>query len=728
MKYIRIILVLTIVLCSNVLHAAEPREKTLINNAWAFAYGSVSDLTTSHSSSPSSPAAPGFNDSSWQTVSLPHDWAADLPYASEALSTNGFKAFGYMYPNVSVGWYRKHLNFRKEDEGSRFALEFEGICRDAQVFFNGMFLGSEKDGYSSAFFDITEYVNFDGDNVIAVRADASLCEAGYYEGAGIYRNVYLHRTSDVSVNPHGVSVREYLLSDDASSCIIVSDVSLDTVSGGEGIMVAQTLLDSDGRQVATVFSNVGESIRLEMRNPVLWSPENRYLYTLRTCVYRNNLGIENLLDQYDIELGIRTVSFDEGRGLVLNGKAFDINACNVYPDHAGVGTAIPDGLWRYRIAQLQKHGINTIRTAHGPASPALLDICDEMGMMVIDENHQMGISTGQLSMVRNMVERDMNHPSVIMWCIGDNEQVFDNTSSEKAVAARLSAFIRSLDSTRPVVYGSDADNLMSGSVDAIAIDRNPDEMGGLHAPGGSFYCWNGFDHRGSSDLNWPQTISGTGLFDWCGQAKPQAFHAWALFSREPVVHIVPDWNAAGKQGYVDVCVYSNCDEVQLSLNGMPLGKRTVSQDGSASWQVKYRSGKLEAKGFRNGKRVASHAVETSGYSQRIAADISKTSMIPDGQDISVIDLTVTDTKGRVVPDAAVPLNIKVSDNISILGWGNADPEFKLMERPLAGSRDTFTVQTYGGRAQLIVRSVENAKGTAYIAIDGLEFKTITLNY
>lgn len=800
--------------------ADSVREKTLINNDWTFSLGHAADKSKDFghgteyftqfakvlsNNGNNGPISPEFDDSGWQKVSLPHDWVVDLPFSAEASHSHGYKCIGWKYPESSVGWYRKHIFIPAEDASKRILIEFEGIFRDSEVFCNGIYMGHERSGYASRVYDMTEYVKFGEDNLITVRVDASMEEGWFYEGAGIYRNVYLHKTAQTAVEPYGVMLRNFRFNPNRSRVTIVSDVRIDNLVQQGNVLVAQSLLDAEGRSVATAFASNGERrIELEVLSPRLWSLDSPYLYTLRTCVYKDNYGVENLLDVYDVRIGIRDAVFDPRQGFMLNGYKVELKGCDLHLDHAGVGVGVPDELWRYKLLELKKYGFNAIRSSHNPASPAMLDLCDELGFAVIDENRLFGINEEHFDLLERMIRRDVNHPSVILWSIGNEEWAVEYAPVGYNIARRMVDFVHSIDATRPVTYGNCGGHDAVRAVDVFGYNyviQNPieefhksfpdrtgvgteettgcgtrgkyvtdetqgwflsynrsgfkrdgingsDDAGMQFTPdgqvlnaiergwkyyadrpwlGGLFY-WTGFDYRGEpSPLSWPATGSQFGILDYCGFPKDEAFYLKSCWVDEPMVHISPDWNPSGKTGTtVDVWVYSNCDEVQLLLNGVSLGRKSMPKYGHLSWPVKYKSGKLEARGYIKGKRAASSVVETSGAPAKLSAKVSKTTLRPDGQDIVVIDFTVMDDKGREVRDAAVPVSVSVSSNVEILGWGNGDPGFKVVERPV--SSGAFSIQTFSGKAQLILRSVQDAHGTASVSVHGLSCDPVDIRY
>ncbi len=816
-------LVASLLFCTAFLSSAgnSVRDKVLFNNGWSFSLGYAGDMAKDFShgteyfsyvakilsnNGNEGPVSPSFDDSSWQKVSLPHDWVVDLPFAAEASHSHGYKCVGWRYPASSVGWYRKKFNVPESDRGKRILIEFEGIFRDSEVFCNGIYLGHERSGYASSVYDLTEYLDYGADNLITVRVDASLEEGWYYEGAGIYRNVYLHKTGKTAIEPYGVSLKEYRFNPSRAACTVVSEIRVGKVGAESGYLVAQTLLDADGKSVATAFSDSSASVlELEVSSPRLWSVDNPYLYTLRTCLYKGDYGIENLLDEYDVRIGIRSADFDPRQGFLLNGYRVELKGCDLHLDHAGVGTGVPDELWRYKLLQLKKYGFNAIRSAHNPASPAMLDLCDELGFLVIDENRMMGTGREHFDLVERMIRRDVNHPSVILWSIGNEEWAVEYGPKGRDIAGRMTDFIHSIDSTRPVTYGNcggrdtlpgvdvfgynyivqnpiedfrtrypdhaaigteettgsgtrgvyvtDADKGRMVSLNRSGVDRdgtNGSDSGMQFTPaghvlnviergwkyyssrpwlGGLFY-WTGFDYRGEpSPLSWPATGSQFGILDYCGFPKDEAFYLKSCWVDEPMVYVAPSWGLNTYDGRpVDLWVYSNCDEVQLTLNGKSLGKKSVPRYGHISWPVTYKSGKLVATGLKNGKKIVEQVLETPGMPVSLRVESSKQTLRPDGQDVVVLDFTVLDEKGREVPGAAVALSVSVSSNVRILGWGNGDPAFKVLERPVAGTSGPFSIQTFSGKAQLLLRSVEGASGHATVSVAGLDCGTIVLNY
>ena len=364
-----------------------------------------------------------------------------------------------------------------------------------------------------------------------------------------------------------------------------------------------------------------------------WSIDSPYLYTLTVRLFYDG----ELSDVVTRRFGVRTLEFSPEKGLLLNGVAVKLRGANMHLDHAGVGVAVPDELWRYRISRLQEYGFNAVRTSHNCASVSMLDLCDEMGVLVIDENRQFGVNQEQLRQLRNMIDRDRNHPSVILWSVGNEEWAVEHGEKGVEIARRMSEAVHGMDRTRPSTYGNAGGPDLVKGVDVFGynyIVQNPvdeyhrlypekcavgtEETSGAGTRGvyrtvpekgwmvplnridtlgrvnvieygwkfykarqwglGLFY-WTGFDYRGEPNpMKWPATGSQFGIFDYCGFPKDEAFYLKAAWKNEPSVHICGPYGG-------EVWVYSNCDEVRLYESGKSLGRRKMPHDGHLVWKV-----------------------------------------------------------------------------------------------------------------------------------------------
>ena len=757
--------VLAISLASICFCGAQESTVTLVNNGWKFAYGNAGSMeadfthgteyftyiakaqSAGHSHSP---IVTDFDDSGWMEVNLPHDWAVDLPYSGNASHSHGYKCIGWKYPENSVGWYRKHLFIPEDAAGQQFSIEFQGIYRDSEVFCNGFYLGGERSGYTSRVYNLTPYLVPGKDNVIAVRCNAMLEEGWYYEGAGIYRNVFLHRTGKVGMKPYSLKINQK--EKEGRPCVDTTCVSMDYVFPSMSVPAGPVT-----RELA-IFDAEGKKTDCASH---LWSLEDPYLYTLNIKLSYNG----ELSASYDIKFGVRTIAFDPGTGFLLNGKAVKMKGCNMHLDHAGVGTGVPDGLWKYRIGKLKEYGFNAIRCSHNCASPAMLDICDEMGMLVIDENREFGVNDEQMSQLRGMIDRDRNHPSVVMWSVGNEEWAVEWSEKGTEIARIMSDYVNHLDPSRPATYGSSGGRELVKGVDLFGynyIVQNPvdeyharfpekcavgtEETSGAGTRGhyrtvpdkgwmtplnradtagrlnviehgwkfykarpwaiGLFY-WTGQDYRGEPNpMKWPATGSQFGILDYCCFPKDEAFYLKSVWTDEPMVHICGPCHG-------EVWVYSNCDEVAMYADGRRLSRQRMPEDGHLGWNVTgMEDAEFKAVGYMNGRKAV-----TDIYPSNPGATswtLSKDTLKADGQDIVVVDI--------FSPEVSLPVSV---ENAELLGWGNGDPGFKERERPLQEDRNSIIVKPFSGCVQIIVRSVEGSSGHAIVHIGE---QTIRLAY
>ncbi len=800
MKHRLIILACLQLIFLSVSAQQQPVRRTINFDAgWKFAYGHAGDKekdythgteyftylakaqATDHNHGPSWVK---FDDSAWATVDLPHDWVVDLPFSGEASHSHGYKQVGWKYPQNSVGWYRKQFTVPQSDFGQRISIQFDGIYRDAQVFCNGFYLGHEVSGYVAQVYDITEYLNYGGNNYITVRVDASLEEGWYYEGAGIYRHAWLQITNPVHVAPFGTFVTTHI-SDDYSSALVNIDVDIynDGLQSSSFTLVNR-LTDASGKEVARTTQQAGSLLGKQgttvkqsisqLSNLVLWSLENPYLYTLHTDVYCKGV----LTDTYPTPFGFRTIEFHSDNGFLLNGKHVKIKGTNLHQDHAGVGTGIPDELWAYRIQRLKEMGSNAIRTSHNPISPQMLDLCDKMGVLVLEENRLMGVNQEHYDLLKRMIARDRNHPCIIAWSVGNEEWAIENTESGRQIALVMTEWVHRLDSTRPSSVGNAGGGVLLKGVDVKGYNyliqnniegfrkeypewmsplgteettgcgtRNAyytDASTGCMAPinrtgergvynviergwkfyaerpwlGGLFY-WTGFDYRGEPNpMKYPATGSQFGILDYCGFPKDEAFYLKAWWTDEPVLHVSPHWNLKGHEGdSISVWVYSNCDEVELTVNGKKLGRQVMPLNGHLEWKTVYQPGTVVAQGYKAGKKTLRKVMETTGAATQLTFAPHKTTMQADGADMVAVDITLKEAKGREVPDAMNKLRVQVDGPAIILGYGNGDPGFKSTERPLV-DKQSMDVYAFNGKLQVLVRSLQGQAGTVTVSVQG----------
>jgi len=726
----------------------QASDLILIDNGWHFAFGHPYDTEKdfnhatgyfsylSKTGNGDGPASRSFDDRAWRLLDLPHDWAVEQPFNEKASFSHGFKEAGKGFPEKSIGWYRKKISIPESDLGQIISLKFDGVFRNSKVWFNGHFLGTEESGYNGFEYDVTPYVNYVGENTIAVRVDASMEEGWFYEGAGIYRHVYLQKTNPLQVVSDGTYVTSEIGKEFAT---VTSSVSVENKGNYKGLMeLSYTILDPSGKQNASFTEKVTApdfyktatfSSKMKVNNPKLWNLDAPHLYDLVIEIKQDN----QLIDRHKTTFGIRTIRFDAEEGFFLNGKPLKLKGSNNHQNHAGVGTAIPDELQYFRIRKLKEMGSNAYRCSHYPPTPELLEACDRLGMLVIDETRLMGINDLHLGNLKRMIERDRNHPSIICWSVGNEEWNIEGNIVGERITATMQDYVKSIDPTRPVTVGISSGfrsgissvveimgyNYMgNGDIDAhrnnfkhqpgmgteegstfatrgiyftddakqykSAYDKKPRPSFFSIEEGWKFYAtrpylagmfiWTGFDYRGEpTPYGWPSVTSYFGMMDVCGFPKDNVYYLKSWWGNEPVLHLLPHWNWTGMEGKeMDVWAYSNCDEVELFLNKKSLGKKKMEQYGHLEWKVAYQSGTLEAVGYKNGKKVLSSVRKTTGKAERIKLTPHQESLKREN-DIAVVTVEATDKDGLHVPTAGDEITFEIKGGGTIIGVGNGDP-------------------------------------------------------
>jgi len=759
--------------------AMAPREELLFDFGWKFVLGDgndpIKDIGFEFGQSDFSKtgefafAKAGFDDSKWRPLDLPHDWAVELPFIHDdagsgdsQLRSHGYKPLGRRYPETSVGWYRREFDVPASDRGRRIWIEFDGVFRDAQVFVNGCYIGNNENGYVPFRFDLTDFLSYGAKNFIVVRVDARYGDGWFYEGAGIYRHVWLTKMDALHLGRWESVVRSSLTENSAK-------LALDTIVENEGwqaeeVHVSWQILDSAGKTVATAEASAQRidvdgssrfSASAQLLHPELWSIEQPNLYTAIVKVSVNG----SVRDAERVTFGIRSVRFDSQKGFFLNGKSLKIQGTCNHQDHAGVGTALPDRLQYFRLGVLQQMGSNAVRTSHNMPTPEWVEACDRMGVMLMCETRQASSSPGGLTQLESMVKRYRNSPSVIIWSIGNEENQLQGPMAEQgaAIAATMVHKCHELDPTRPVSAAVNADNRkgISDAVDLVGFnyhlefpdafhkdnptrpvygsetssavstrgeyttDRQRNVVDSYHGvyelpelwwkfygerdwtAGG--FAWTGFDYRGEpTPFGWPSISSNFGIVDLCGFPKDYFYYYKVWWSPEPSLHVFPHWNWPGKEDTeIPVWVYSNLDEVELLVNGVSAGTQKVPHLGHLEWKIKYVPGAIEARGMKNGKLVITEKRETTGPVASFCLTADRTEILADGEDVAVLKVEALDSNNRLVPVADNLIAFRVWGDGTLIGVGNGNPNCQ--ESDKAPGRSLFH-----GLAQIIVQSTKNA--------------------
>jgi beta-galactosidase len=740
--------------------ASGARERLLLDFGWRFHFGHASDVSRdfdfrgnfSKTGNFGAVAALAFDDGDWKSLDLPHDWAIELPFENDpALGSKGFYPLGRAYPATSVGWYRRVFELPAADAGKRITVEFDGAYREAMVVFNGYYIGRHIGGYDPFSFDLTDFASPGGKNVLLVRVDATQSDGWFYEGAGIYRHVWLVKTKPVHVKKWGTFVRSEVRGTEA---IVKIRTEIENhANAAASTRVTSTILDAAGKSVAKTVSASqsvpawGELVseqQVSVHAPALWSLEERSQYRLVTEVDAGG----TITDRYETPFGIRTCTFDPEKGFLLNGKSVKLRGTCNHQDHAAVGAAVPDAVQYYRVHKLQEMGCNALRTSHNPPTPELLNAADELGMLVFDETRMMSSNPEGLAQLENLVRRDRNHPSVFMWSLG-NEEGQAATDKGFLILSEMKAVTTKYDGSRPVSMAPLGGNNM-GKYGFAALDvqgynyadpaadafhkANPKvpvmgteqvsavatrgiyQMDPQHGYVGSYdpytttgrascegwwsfcsarpwlaggFIWTGFDYRGEpSPYGWPNIGSQYGIIDMCGFPKDSFFYFQSWWTEKPVLHVFPHWNWPGQEGKeIAVWVYSNLDRVELFLNGQSLGAKDMKKDSHLAWNIAYAPGAIEARGFKNGKQVLTAKRETAGPAAKLAIVADRREISADGEDVAMFAVEVQDAQGRAVPTADNEVSFRISGPARVMGVGNGDPTNH--EPDTAGSRKAF---------------------------------------
>jgi beta-galactosidase len=591
-------------------------------------------------------AAPEYDDSAWRMLDLPHDWAVEGPFDPDANLSQGYRRRG-------VGWYRRYFQLADSDQGRHLELQFDGVSTHCIVWVNGMLAHRNWSGYNSFSIDITPFAKFGDDvNAIAVRVDANPSEGWWYEGAGIYRHTWLVKRHPVHVVTDGVYANPVRASD--GSWTVPAEVTLancgDTAAN---VDVEAALVDVSGKSLTTVSTKVVAKpsnhalaqLTIPVESPRLWSLEEPTTYEVQTIVRHNGQAV----DEVATRCGFRTIRFDPEHGFFLNDRSLKLKGVCNHQDHAGVGVAVPDSLWEFRVRRLKEMGANAYRCGHHPPAAEFLDACDRLGLLVIDENRNFNTASEYMHHLEWMVRRDRNHPSVILWSLF-NEEPMQGTAQGVEMSRRMSLAVKDLDATRPVT-AAQSNALFSHVnasqvVDVVGFNYQHGEYDIFHAANpnkpivstedtsavmtrgeyltdkanailGSYdtefqpwgathreawkniaqrrflaggFVWTGFDYRGEPQpLQWPATSSSFGCLDLCGFPKSAYFMRQALWiESRPILHLIPHWNWPGRENEpVKVMALTNADAVALSLNGKLLGEKMVDEFEMATWLLPY---------------------------------------------------------------------------------------------------------------------------------------------
>jgi beta-galactosidase len=763
--------------------SAASRQVTELASDWHFAKGDAAGAE-----------AVGFDDASWQHVSVPQDWAIAKPFDKDS-KTGGAGAF---LPG-GVSWYRRHLKIASADSGKRIFIEFDGVMAHSQVWLNGHLLGERPNGYVSFGYELTPYVNFGGDNVLAVRTDTSLQPASrWYEGAGIYRKVRLVVEDPVHVERWGTYVTsEVPPTVSAKQAQVRVQVTVQNQSAQTAATsVRVRLVAPDGRAVTMGVSEVRQigadadavyDLRLTVRSPDRWDVGHPAMYRAVVDV----MSGEKVRDEDSVNFGIREFHFDAATGFWLNGRNFKLYGVCLHGDVAPFGIAVPAEAYRERFQALQALGVNAIRVSHSPPSPEFLDEADKLGLLVMDEmfdmwsvaknpyDYHLEFAKWHVQDVHDAAMRDRNHPSVILWSAGNEIRDTPKAALAKQELGSIVDTLHAVDPSRPVTQAlfrpnvsHDYDDGLADMLDVVGQNYRTNEILAAHAQkptrkivgtenahdrdqwlalrdhaffSGEF-LWSGTDYLGEA-RQWPGISRSTGLLDRTNLPHVRGLERESWWSAKPVVHIArrtkptpkaptdpgyelqqmgdeetvfADWTPESLAPHEEhVEVYSNCQSVDLLLNGQSLGAKPINADASArTWTVAFAPGKLRA--VCDDAAKTSETLTTAGKSDHIVLTAASHHVGSGFDDVVQVRATVVDANGVRVPRASQELTFAVSGPGEVVAVDNSD----------IASHEPFQATTravYDGAAVSYVRAT-SASGQMRVmaSAEGLHIGTVLL--
>jgi beta-galactosidase len=734
----------------------------------------------------------------WQRVDLPHDWAIAGPFDKDAPA----RGEGGFLP-TGIGRYEKHFRLPEERRGRRVFVEFDGVMANSDVWINGQHLGHRPNGYVSFYYDITDHVRYssreDGggeENILAVRCDTSEQVASrWYTGSGIYRHVRLVEVDTVHIVPWGVAIMTPRVTKDAATTAVT--VTVENGDSKEAALVSARVLDSKGQEVASTKSNsnfwndgtLPFELSIDIEEPRLWDIDDPQMYVLESSVVVDG----KVVDQVTTPFGIRSSEFKSDTGYWLNGRNVKIKGVCLHHDGGAVGAAVPLGVWEYRLARLKELGVNAIRTAHNPVAPEFLDLCDSRGFLVMDEffdcwtvakrrqDYHKHFEEWSHRDMSDTILRDRNHPSVILYSVGN--EIHDTPKEElaKRILKGLVEVCHDTDPTRPVTQAlfrpnvsHDYDNGLADMLDVIGTNyRDPELLDAWrdkptrkiigteqgherriwlaardNAQHAGQFLWVGVDYLGES-RRWPVTTFNAGLLDRTGHPHPRGRERQSWWSDKPMVAVFrreaptedsptdpgyeavewkrrqvlfDDWTPRNADPHKEnVEIYSNCVEVELTLNGTSLGTKELREDaGPRNWDVDFSPGELVAIGRNGGEEAARETLKTAGEADRLELMLSRERLAKTWDDVAIVEARIVDENGTVLPRADQKVSFGVPGNGQVIAVDNGSvvshEPFQATER-----------QAFHGRCIAIVRATaDTGEINITASAEGLKPGSVTI--
>lgn len=752
--------------------ATMPRTSLSFDPGWRFFKGDAKGAE-----------AAVFDDSAWRTLDLPHDWSIEGPFAK----TNKTGGAGAFLPS-GVGWYRKAFTLPASAAKQCVFVEFDGIMANSDVWINGHRLGHRPNGYVSFRYELTPQLKFEAGatNLLAVRADTSAQPASrWYSGAGIYRHVRLVTTDPVHFDDHATFISTPVI--ETNRAVIRVQTTVCNTSGQDREITVRARIQGpphsapDGRYACSgdsglVTVRAGKTADVSFDVTLPWAPQLWDVThpDLHTAVVQVNTAGQTL-DEETLAFGIRDAKFTAEQGFVLNGRKVLLKGVCLHHDGGALGAAVPLSVWERRLKGLQELGVNAIRTSHNPVAPEFLDLCDRLGLLVMDEffdcwtvgknpyDYHLYFNDWSLTDLRDTVRRDRNHPSIIVYSAGN--EIHDTPKPElaKRILAGLVKAYHENDPTRPVTQAlfrpnssGDYTNGLADLLDVVGTNYRDQELLAAqrahpgwkivgteqqhdlstwlncrdHPSHAGQFLWTGIDYLGEA-RQWPRNAHASGLLDRTGWVKPLAWQRQSWWSDQPMVcvarrvaadDVMPtdpgyggeerhtqvtfaDWSPRNRQPHTEnVEVYSNCEAVELRLNGRSLGaQKKPANDAPRLWKVPFEPGELEAVGRNGGADVARQVMRTAGPAAKLVLVADRAAVSPAWDDVVFVRAVVADASGTPVPTANEVVQFNVSGPGKIIAVDNGDC---LSTEPFQADER----KAYGGRCVAIVRATA-ATGT-----------------
>lgn len=705
--------------------------------------------------------------STWRKLDVPHDWTIEEEYSQKNGRENAFLPGG-------IAWYKKEIEWRDEWAGKEVEIEFDAIFTNSTVWLNGNLLGNRPQGYQGINWRLTQYLK-PGKNILTVKVDNSLMPSSrWYQGAGIYRHVWLIEHGKTYVDRYGVWART--LAVDGGQARVVVETTVATRLMERSSVEVRTELRGAGQCVSSqknldiVWEKSSVADTLTVISPELWSTENPNMYEIVTQVVKDG----KVLDEVATPFGIRTMEFSSVSGFSLNGVGMKMKGVCLHQNMGAVGSAMTEDIWERRLEKLKDMGCNAIRTSHYAYSPEFYDLCDRMGFLVVDEpwdgwfywygchkakyDYTIYFLKWWKTDLEEFIKRDRNHPCVAVWSCGNEVWGWDK---RQYLQWEIVDMYHRLDPTRPTVQAyaqgqyidlagfnadgeniGDLENFHNNKPGMVALGTeipHNRQTRGVYRTIGSYnswdkadkfsdkereklfpvesyteeevftdfdphyasgydnqprrithrkqwqrtrdfdfmvgqFLWTGYDYLGES-WGWPGRTNNFGIIDLAGFPKDAYYLYQSLWTEKPMVHILPHWTWPGKDGVeIPVVAYSNCDEVELFLNGKSLGRKVMDkkEEMQIVWKVPYRPGTVRAVAYRDGRKCAETVRKTAGaaYSVRLTVDRKEISL--GGREHVFVTADIVDRKGTLVPMAGNMINFQVDGPYKLVGVENGD--------------------------------------------------------